>query len=121
MPFFDKTQVISSAFFANDYKNLVKLEPTKLLGYKSILEDISKKIDNRINNTVDEMIDLKYKMSYVPEEHRNDISYKMFENKWEINNQRLIELQNDQRTIKHEIERVTILMYENPAIIKCSP
>jgi len=113
--------VVSTIELGSDVKDVFsnKLVPEKLSGYKSKLESIGKDIDNRIDNTLNEMISLSNTMDYYKtEESRNTVSYKMLDQKWNIRRDRLWKLQDDQKVVNHEIQRVTIAIYENPIINK---
>jgi hypothetical protein len=117
MPGGDRYQILSTIGLGSEVNDVFtdKLSPGKLPGYKSTLESIGKDLDKRIDNTFGEMIDLSNKMSYYKtEESRNTVTYRMLEQKWNIRRDRLFQFQDNQRVINHEIERVTILIYQNP-------
>ncbi|WP_016776136.1 hypothetical protein [Anaerophaga thermohalophila] len=117
MPGGDRYQIVCTIGLGSEVNDVItdKLSPGKLARYKSTLESIGKDLNKRIDNTLGEMIDLSNKMSYYKsEDSRNTVTYRMLEQKWNIRRDRLFQLQDNQRVINHEIERVTILIYQNP-------
>ena len=119
LPTGDRFQISSTFSTAyNEYKNFERKPiSSKLPEYLKTLTEINKDLTNRISNEFKSMIKISNIMeSYKETKDTNTISYKILDQKWKIERDKLFDLQDQQRVVKHEINFVNSYLKEHPII-----